>query len=139
MLVNIKELTAEIVEDLKENGEQLRDRATAPVKEAYDKAYNRVTETVNREKIAKAAKDVNEYALKTATEVVDGAIASVDGNPVQPETAYSTIEGLFQHIQAAIDKRALNVQVDYDPSLGHPTNILIEPQDGSTETITVKL
>ncbi|NRB46157.1 MAG: hypothetical protein HRU41_00680 [Saprospiraceae bacterium] len=70
----VREMTSEIVEDLKENGEQLRDRATAPVKEAYDKAYNRVTETVNREKIAKAAKDVNEYALKTATEVVDGAI-----------------------------------------------------------------
>ena len=70
----VRQLTSEIVEDLKENGEQLRDRATAPVKKVYEKAYSRVTETVNRENIAKAAKGANDYALKTATEVVDGAI-----------------------------------------------------------------
>lgn len=70
----VRQLTSEIVEDLKENGEQLRDRATAPVKKVYEKAYNRVTETVNRESITKAAKNANDYALKTATEVVDGAI-----------------------------------------------------------------
>lgn len=72
----VKQMAGEVVGDLKENGEQLRDIAVAPVKKVYNKAYNRVTETVNTENLVKATKSANDYALKTATEVVDGAIVT---------------------------------------------------------------
>lgn len=72
----VKQLAGEVVGDLKENGEQLRDIAVAPVKKVYNKAYTRVTETVNTDNLVKATKSVNDYTLKTATEVVDGAIVT---------------------------------------------------------------
>lgn len=72
----VKEVAGEVAEDLKENGAQLREMAVTPVKEAYNKAYNRVTDTVNVENITKAAKDANAYTLKTAEELVDGVLVS---------------------------------------------------------------
>jgi len=72
----VKQLAGEVVGDLKENGEQLRDIAVAPVKKVYNKAYTRVTETVNTDNLVKATKSVNDYTLKTAAEVVDGAIVT---------------------------------------------------------------
>lgn len=70
----VKEVAEEVVEDIRENGEQLKDVAVTTVKRAYTKAYDRVSETVNVENITKATKTVNEYTLKTAEEIVDGAI-----------------------------------------------------------------
>ena len=68
----VREVAEEMVEDIKENGEHLRDLTVAPVKEAYGK----IAETVTFENITKTAKDVNAYTLKTAEELVDGAIAN---------------------------------------------------------------
>lgn len=72
----VKEVAEEVVEDLRENGAQLRTMAITPVKEAYNKAYNVVTETVTLEKLTKATKEVNAYTLKTAEEIVDGALVN---------------------------------------------------------------
>lgn len=72
----VKEVREEVVEDLKENGAQLREITVTPVKEAYNKAYNKVTETVNVENLTKVTKQVNAYTLKTAEEVVDGVLAN---------------------------------------------------------------
>ena len=72
----VKQLAGEVVGDLKENGEQLREIVVAPVKKVYNKAYTRVTETVNTDNLVKATKSVNDYTLKTAAEVVDGAIVT---------------------------------------------------------------
>ena len=77
----VKEVTEEVVEDLRENGEQLRTMAMTPVKEMYNKAYGIVSETVNLEKIAKVTKEVNAYTLKTTEELVDGAL--VNGEKLQ--------------------------------------------------------
>ena len=68
--------TGEVLEDLKENGEQLKTLTVKPVKEVYSKAVNTVTETVNLENITKVTKTVNAYTLKTAEEIVDGAIVN---------------------------------------------------------------
>ena len=35
----MKEVAEEVAADLRDNGEQLKDMAVAPVKEAYEKAY----------------------------------------------------------------------------------------------------
>ncbi len=68
----VKEVAEEVVEDIRENGEQLREAAVTTMKNAY----NKVSETVNVENITKATKTVNEYTLKTAEELVDGAISN---------------------------------------------------------------
>lgn len=72
----VKEVTEEVVEDLKENGGQLREVAVATVKKAYNNAYDTVAETVSMKNIAKTTKSVNAYTLKTAEELVDGAIVN---------------------------------------------------------------
>ncbi len=72
----VKETAEEVSEDLRENGGQLREVAVATVKKAYNKAYDTVTETVTVENITQAAKAANEYTLKTADGLVDGAIAN---------------------------------------------------------------
>ena len=74
----LTQTTGEVIEDLKENGEQLVELTVTPVKEAYEKAYSRVTETVNYDTISKATKDVNDYALKTAEELVDGVVTNTE-------------------------------------------------------------
>lgn len=74
----VKQLAGEVAGDLKENGEQLREYAVTPVKDVYQKAYGKVTEVMNREKLAKAAKNANDYALKTADEVVEGVMENTE-------------------------------------------------------------
>lgn len=70
----VKEVAEEVMEDLLDNGEQLRDMTVAPIKGFYGKAFNKVTETVNLENITKTTKTINNYTLKTAEELVDGVI-----------------------------------------------------------------
>ncbi|MFT5385153.1 MAG: hypothetical protein ACI8VT_003138 [Saprospiraceae bacterium] len=78
------EAAEDVVEDLMENGGQLRNIALSTVKKAYNKAYDTVAETVSLENITKATKNVNTYTLKTAENVVDGAI--VNGEKLQDIT-----------------------------------------------------
>jgi len=70
----IREVAEEVTEDIKENGGQLREVAVATVKKAYNEAYDKITDTVNVENITKLVKEANSYTLKTADELVDGAI-----------------------------------------------------------------
>jgi len=70
----VKDVAEEMTEDIKDNGEQLKEVAVATVKKAYNKAYDTITETVTIEKITKTTKNVNDYTLKTAEGLVDGAI-----------------------------------------------------------------
>ena len=95
----LKDVAVEVTDDLKVNGKQLKEvavEAVNPLMDVYEKAStkvvemttdmtdrvmdmtgkvtDRVTETVNVENITKATKDVNAYTLKTADELVDGAI-----------------------------------------------------------------
>lgn len=72
----VKEVAEEVVEDLRENGEQLKNMTVTPVKEMYNKAYGIVSEKVNLENITKVTKEVNAYTLKTTEELVDGALAN---------------------------------------------------------------
>ena len=77
----------EVIEDIRDNSVQLRELAVDRAKKTYKKAYKSVaevaedvvetvTETVNMDNITKVTKDVNDYTLKTAEELVEGAIAS---------------------------------------------------------------
>jgi len=77
----------DVVEDVRENGEQIREVAVTRAKKAYktvaervaettDKVTDKVTETVNMKNIKSATKSVNDYTLKTADELVDGALVS---------------------------------------------------------------
>ena len=68
----LKDIATEVTNDLISNGEQLKEMTT----ETYKKAYATITETVNVENITAATKSVNEYTLKTAEELVDGAIVN---------------------------------------------------------------
>ena len=70
----VKDTAEEVVEDIRENGGQLKEVAVAVVKKAYNQAYDKMAETVTLENISKATKNVNAYTLKTAENVVDGAI-----------------------------------------------------------------
>ena len=74
----VTQATGEVLEDLRENGEQLVEMTVNPMKEVYEKAYNRVTEVINVEKISEAGKNANVYALKTAEEVVDGVLTNTE-------------------------------------------------------------
>lgn len=73
---HVKEVVVEVADDLKESGEHLRDITVAPVKKAYDKAFDTVANKVTLDNIAKTAKSVNNYTLKTAEEMVDGIMVS---------------------------------------------------------------
>ena len=72
----VKEVADEVMEDLKENGTQLKEMTIDPVMEAYGKAYDKVTETVNMDNLAKAAKNANNYALNTTEEIIDAAMTN---------------------------------------------------------------
>ncbi|MEM8908026.1 MAG: hypothetical protein AAGD05_09295 [Bacteroidota bacterium] len=66
----VLDTAADVIDDLKVNGEQLRDVAVKNVKETI----NKVTETINMENVKETAKNINDYTLKTADEIVEGAI-----------------------------------------------------------------
>lgn len=70
----VREVANEVVENIKENSEPLKEMTITPVVDAYNRTYNRVTETINMENINKAAKEMNDYTLKTAEGLVDGAL-----------------------------------------------------------------
>ena len=66
----VREVVSEVADDLKENGSKIADRTMAPVKEAYNKA----TEKVNLETITNATERANDYTLKTAEQIIDGVL-----------------------------------------------------------------
>jgi hypothetical protein len=37
-----------------------------------------------------------------------------------------TIDGVFDDIQSAIDRNAVQIMVDYDPALGYPTSVFVD-------------
>ena len=70
----VREVTAEVIENIKDNSEPIREMTITPVREAYNRAYNRVSETINMENISKTTKEVNEYTQQVATDLIDGAL-----------------------------------------------------------------
>lgn len=66
----VMDTAADVIDDLKVNGEQLRTTAVKNVKETI----NKVNETMTLDNLKETAKTVNKYTLKTADELVDGAI-----------------------------------------------------------------
>jgi biotin synthase-like enzyme len=72
----VQDTAEEVVNDLKESGGHLKDYAFSAAKEVYTKTYNKVSETLTVENIAKTAKNVNDYSLKTADELVEGLAES---------------------------------------------------------------
>ena len=68
----VMDTAADVIDDLKVNGEQLRATAVKNVKETI----NKVNEAITLENIKETAKTVNQYTLKTADELVDGAIGN---------------------------------------------------------------
>ncbi len=82
------DMTGEVVEDLRNNGEQMREAAIKTVKETLHK----VNETVTVENMMDTAKNVNKYTLKTAEEIIDGALSN--GEKIQTITAKAVKGGL---------------------------------------------
>lgn len=78
----ITDASGEIYEDLMNNGEQIRDIALNTVKETIDTISDRVNKTMTvdvkkaSDNVKKATKNANKYALKTADELVDGALTT---------------------------------------------------------------
>ena len=84
----VLDTAGDVVEDLRINGEQLREVAVKNVKVAI----NKVNETITVENLVDTAKNVNKYTLKTAEEMVDGALAN--GEKLQTITAKAVKGGL---------------------------------------------
>ena len=66
----VLETVGEVVDDIMVKGEQLRDTATAKVKEVIENID--LNEGVK--KVKKTAAEVNEYTLETAEEIVEGVV-----------------------------------------------------------------
>jgi len=66
----VMETASEVANDIMENSEQIQEMATKRVK----KTVNVVAEVVTLKNIKKASKSVNDYTLKTAEELVGGAL-----------------------------------------------------------------
>lgn len=51
-----------------------------------------------------------------------------NGDPVDPQfvAAFHTVDGLFDLIQDAIDRKASSIQVSYDAQLGFPSTLFID-------------
>jgi len=84
----VMDTAADVIDDLKVNGEQLRATAVKNVKETI----NKVNEAITLENIRETAKTVNKYTLKTADELVDGAIEN--GEKMQDITNKAVKGGL---------------------------------------------
>jgi hypothetical protein len=54
------------------------------------------------------------------------SVETVEGGIVRAATSYSTIEELFDLVQAAIDKNAAALRTEYDPARGHLTSAYID-------------
>ena len=78
----------DVVDDLRHNGQQIAEVAVQRVKEAITK----VNETVTVDNLVDTAKNVNQYTLKTAEEIVDGALANSE--KIQGITAKAMKGGL---------------------------------------------
>ncbi|GJM36214.1 MAG: hypothetical protein DHS20C18_52150 [Saprospiraceae bacterium] len=72
----VRETAVEVVEDIKENGKQLKEITVTPVKAAYENAYQKISETMTIDTVLKTTKSVNDYALKTTEEVIEGVTAN---------------------------------------------------------------
>lgn len=64
--------------------------------------------------------------------VVDQAVVAAtraDGGPIAPREldVVETVDDLFDVIQRAIDERAFSYRVEYDPELGYPTLVDLDP------------
>ena len=70
----VREVATEVVENIKDNTEPLKEMTITPMKEAYNKAYNTVTETISIENLSKTTQEINDYTLKTAESLVEGAL-----------------------------------------------------------------
>lgn len=73
----LTEMATEIVKDLRENSDGLKDVANKSVNLAKDKVtgtIDKVTEKVTIDNIKSGLNTANQYTLKTADELVDGAI-----------------------------------------------------------------
>ncbi len=40
---------------------------------------------------------------------------------------YDTVDKVFDVVQAALDQRAQEIRVSYDPTFGYPTQIFVDP------------
>lgn len=60
---------------------------------------------------------------------VDGQSASVDGQPLQAFANIPTIDGLFDKIQQAIDSNPYRMNIQYDETLGYPSNMFIDYEE----------
>ena len=78
----------DVVDDLRHNGQQIAEVAVQRVKEAI----TAVNETVTVDNLVDTAKNVNQYTLKTAEEIVDGALANSE--KIQGITAKAMKGGL---------------------------------------------
>lgn len=86
----VKNVREEVAEDLVENTENFRTFAMENAKTVYKRAYDSVTETVSLENISKTVKEVNNYTLKTADEVVEGVF---ENSEKMQEIAAKAVKG----------------------------------------------
>jgi hypothetical protein len=60
--------------------------------------------------------------------VIDNKIASVNGQPYNPNLTGTipTVIELFDIIQTKLAQKPFQQRVEYDPSLGYPTNVYFD-------------
>jgi hypothetical protein len=74
---------------------------------------------------------MREYVAQVSVEVVDGEVVEV--NFIDPSLGevpkpgrFVTIDGLFDHLQNALDQDAFNISATYDDQLGYPVEVFVD-------------
>lgn len=62
-----------------------------------------------------------------------GVFTGGPGLPPDQLADYRTVEGLYDFIQDGIDRDAVRVTAEYDAEMGHPTRVMIDYEDGSSD------
>jgi hypothetical protein len=78
---------------------------------------------------------MREYVAQVSVKVVDGEVVEV--NFIDPSLVevpkpgrFVTIDGLFDHLQNALDQDAFNISATYDDQLGYPVEVFVDYDQG---------
>ena len=78
-----------------------------------------------------------EYTEPVKITVDNGQVTQVvpvtAGMPISKTSDYRTIDGLFELIQAAVDRNADEIKATFDPTRGFPSNVSIDYQKQASD------
>jgi hypothetical protein len=94
------------------------------------------TYEMKQDNLCSCPKEVRGPALITVRDgVVVSRVLIEDELPVPPsaEASFGTVDDLFSRIEQALDQDFDLVMADYDPQLGYPRRIFLDPDDDAAD------